>query len=417
MGSQTQKQTSIPRIDIATALTLTFTGLKLCILVNSYFHRSVYKLAQLTMWRSTIIDPSTPYRTKTVSLDDARAALRIISDGLFSRRQLKPAIWMTTNSDINSPFEKLNLSAAKYDELRWRASSAYVELLTIAGDFQQLQALASWAKNLKGRDITNYYYQSAVGWDRKFSKTTPAQKVSFNTKISDMLLKVGRGASVATILSICEKSGELMLNGRSPIVSQKAELSFAGCGVGFTWRLRAKINEASATVLLEKCNEMNPLSEEEVKRRLENAYDIYLSRWGLEKGEGEYLSGGGEGPPVECLCLVAAHERVKGGGGGGGGNTYARSDFVEADEDEENRRRKKSSTLTMYDSEEDIGSSEEEDEEEEEEEKEEEEKAREERERVRVAELQIKFEQCFREALAACRKFWSTKEILLVGGR
>lgn len=179
------------------------TGLAQCRLNHAYFHRSVYRHAQALMWAPVLYAPSNAadgslgtvpatrsYQVRGLNnsthaansaevimsslfdkrrsgqscLDPQTAALRIssllsfITLLTFLRSQLC-AVWVTTTSSC-SPFQILNNSTRKYDSLRGKYISAYLECLRLCRRRSELETFLKWTSTTR-RDLPSFFQASA----------------------------------------------------------------------------------------------------------------------------------------------------------------------------------------------------------------------------------------------------------------
>ncbi len=66
-----------------------------------------------------------------------------------------------TTANVPSPFQALNSSARKYDALRGKYVSAYIESLQLSQNLTQLEVLLQWAISCR-RDLPSYFQASAA---------------------------------------------------------------------------------------------------------------------------------------------------------------------------------------------------------------------------------------------------------------
>lgn len=151
------------------------SALAQCRLEHAFFHRSVYRHAQALMWAPLLSDPvlgrlkgskSTVPATRSYHIrglnhatDAARSALAVMTSLFEKKRSQLCAVWVTTTYPP-TPFESLNNSARKYDSLRGKYISAYIDCLRLCGNRTELETLLRWLSSSK-RDLPSLYQASA----------------------------------------------------------------------------------------------------------------------------------------------------------------------------------------------------------------------------------------------------------------
>jgi hypothetical protein len=142
---------------------------------HQFFHRSVYRHAQALMWARVLYDPingksegslgtvpatrSPIIRGLNNSTNVAESAEAIIGSLFEGRRSQLCAVWLTVAIDT-SPYEILNSSSRKYDSLRGKYISAYIESLRLNQRRSQLESFLKTILSSK-RDLALHFQASA----------------------------------------------------------------------------------------------------------------------------------------------------------------------------------------------------------------------------------------------------------------
>lgn len=140
----------------------------------SFFHRSVYRHAQALMWAPVLCDPRTERRhgnlgtipaSRACSLrgmdssNAANSALTIMSSLFEKKRQQLVAVWVTASGD-DSPFQSVNSTIRKYDSLRGKYISAYLDCLRLCTKKAELETFLRWSISC-ARDQPSLFSASA----------------------------------------------------------------------------------------------------------------------------------------------------------------------------------------------------------------------------------------------------------------
>lgn len=212
------------------------SALAQCRLEQSFFHRSVYRHAQALMWAPVLCDPvtgrvegskSTVPATKSYHLrglnhatNAAKSALSVMSAlfekkrwdqfwaifSLYSRACLYTnspgpfccflyrtqlcAVWVTTSYPPTS-FETVNNSVRKYDSLRGKYISAYIEGLRLDGNRNELETLLRWISSSK-RDMPSLFCASAMAGGGRPEKSHTHDSLLIKTRsLSSFFLLTG----------------------------------------------------------------------------------------------------------------------------------------------------------------------------------------------------------------------------------
>eukprot|EP00934_Nitzschia_sp_Nitz4_P002092 Nitzschia sp. Nitz4//scaffold195_size40117//18863//26201//NITZ4_007577-RA/size40117-processed-gene-0.15-mRNA-1//1//CDS//3329540368//2092//frame0 len=149
-------------------------GFAQCRLNHNYFHRSVFRHAQALMWSPVLYDPASSegslgsvpatrafqirgLNNSTPAAQSAAIALNVLFD---KRRTQLCAVWVTTTT-ASSPFQLLNNATRKYDSLRGKYISAYIETLRLCKRRGEVETFLKWIVS-SGRDLPGYYQASAL---------------------------------------------------------------------------------------------------------------------------------------------------------------------------------------------------------------------------------------------------------------
>jgi hypothetical protein len=92
--------------------------------------------------------------------DDVTESAFVVISSLFERKRPQlVAVWVTTNGS-DSPFQTLNTATRKYDTLRGKYISAYLEILSLCKKRDEIEALLRSAYS-SSRDEPSYFAASA----------------------------------------------------------------------------------------------------------------------------------------------------------------------------------------------------------------------------------------------------------------
>ena len=223
---------------------------------NQYFHRSVYRHAQLILlspalvnhgevkWPRTYMDilafPQLAMEEKAeikgyiTGCSNVASAADRMSALLGRKLDQVVSIWVTAPHTM-MPFEAANQSTYKYDYLRAKYSGAYLFCLRMTPRVEIVEQLCVWTKNASKDHAGQFSVLSA------------------------------------TVMKDC---------------------GMPGCGKGFIWTYKKKLRETLARIVLDRKmlklglgvgiapGEMNKqMKEDELKRHLCMAYESYLFRW------------------------------------------------------------------------------------------------------------------------------------------
>jgi hypothetical protein len=147
---------------------------------RSFFHRSVYRHAQALLWAPFLSDPvnkrahgsfgSVP-ATKAVQLRGLNSATNAAESGLVvmmslfdKKRSQLCAVWVASGSV--STFQTINNSIRKYDSLRGKYISAYLNCLRLARRKTDLETFFQWTMSCR-RDLPSYFSVTAVASARE----------------------------------------------------------------------------------------------------------------------------------------------------------------------------------------------------------------------------------------------------------
>ncbi|RHY34103.1 hypothetical protein DYB32_001143 [Aphanomyces invadans] len=106
---------------------------------DRYFHPAYYTYAWGLRFAQPIVDRTNEYWTERCTLQSAVKAMKPLFD---RKRQQVVAIWLSESETNN--LEELHQQQAKYDRLRLKYLSLYLETMTMAGDSQRVSDLTSW---------------------------------------------------------------------------------------------------------------------------------------------------------------------------------------------------------------------------------------------------------------------------------
>mmetsp|Transcript_15216 Transcript_15216/g.43971 ORF Transcript_15216/g.43971 Transcript_15216/m.43971 type:complete len:517 (+) Transcript_15216:513-2063(+) len=188
------------------------SALAQCRVDQPYFHRSVYRHAQALCWAPILYDPlSTEGSHDTVpatrgfrirGLNNSTAvsqSAEIVMNSLFDKKRSQLcAVWVTPTSAA-SPFQALNNSTRKYDSLRGKYISAYVELLRLSQRRGKLETFLKGTYSCR-RDVACYFQASALvggGIPPKSHANEPILLIHNNLREHGFLTTVKREANSA----------------------------------------------------------------------------------------------------------------------------------------------------------------------------------------------------------------------------
>lgn len=147
-----------------------------CSLDFSFFHRSVYRHAQALMWSPIIFDPvggracgslvavsatwACKIRGLNYATNAASSALSTMSALFSKKRPQLVAVWITGDGTA-SAFQAINNSVRKYDSLRGKYISAYIQCLRLCRRRKELDTFLSWTASICPRDLPSFFAASA----------------------------------------------------------------------------------------------------------------------------------------------------------------------------------------------------------------------------------------------------------------
>lgn len=151
-------------------------GLASCRKGSPFFHRSVYRHAQAFLWAPFIHNPRAESVDDMEQIPAEKCSLieglesgsnynsaEAILNALFDKKRPQlVAVWVTTPSSP-TPFETINDSNRKFDRLRLKYISAFIELMYCCRKHDQLNLLIK-SVNATPRDLPSFYDVS-LGWD------------------------------------------------------------------------------------------------------------------------------------------------------------------------------------------------------------------------------------------------------------
>jgi hypothetical protein len=148
-----------------------------CRLDNPFFHRSVYRHAQALMWAPALQSPeagivagsnSTLPTSKCrdfrglSSATSCTVSAEVVLSALFEKRRPQlVSVWVTSPKSSPSPFEVINNYTRKYDSLRKKYLSAYIDTLMHVRKGNALESLYQQMLSTK-RDLPSHYQASAL---------------------------------------------------------------------------------------------------------------------------------------------------------------------------------------------------------------------------------------------------------------
>lgn len=149
---------------------------------HSYFHRSVYRHAQALLWSAILLDPSKGMNPGTITslpqsgivglegLDSTKtiavSAAKVISSLFDKKRGQLCAVWVSAAAA--TPFQTVNNTSRKYDAVRGKYISGYLETLKIANQRNDVENFIRWTSSC------NRDYPSVFGMSRKKSEKEPS---------------------------------------------------------------------------------------------------------------------------------------------------------------------------------------------------------------------------------------------------
>jgi hypothetical protein len=151
------------------------TALAQCRLDLPFFHRSVYRHAQALMWAPILSDPEgershgslgTVPATRACKLrglndsTNAASSAVVVMGSIFEKKRAQLcAVWVTSDSSL-SGFQVINNSVRKYDSLRGKYISAYIDSLRLCNRRNELETFLKWVYATK-RDLPSYFATDA----------------------------------------------------------------------------------------------------------------------------------------------------------------------------------------------------------------------------------------------------------------
>lgn len=191
-------------------------GLAECRQLQPFFHRSVYRHAQALMWASVINDPGMSSGSMNTVPATRSFAIRglnnstpmavsagVVMSKLFDKKRLQLcAVWMTTSSE-SSPFQVLNTTIRKYDSLRGKYISAYLEAMNLCGYRGKIETFLKSAYS-NNRDLPSYFQASAMNYSGR----------SIGSHVQDTLLVVDKVSQLASkgLLISCKRQANRFLS-------------------------------------------------------------------------------------------------------------------------------------------------------------------------------------------------------------
>lgn len=155
-----------------------------CFHDNSYFHRSVYRHAQALMWAPVLYDPIGGRATGSLGTVPATWACKIrglnyatnaassagsTMSSLFTKKRPQlVAVWVTGDG-TTSTFQAINNNARKYDSLRGKYITAYIDCLRLSRRRKELDTFLGWTSSCP-RDLPSYFASSALAEGGKPTK-------------------------------------------------------------------------------------------------------------------------------------------------------------------------------------------------------------------------------------------------------
>jgi hypothetical protein len=156
-------------------------ALSRCRLDHSYFHRSVFRHAQALMWAPILYDPlqgrnkgslgtvSATWACKIRGLNyatNAACSAHSVMSCLFEKKRPQlVAVWVTS-SGSPSAFQTINGTVRKYDSLRGKYISAYIDCLRLCLQRKELETMLRSAFSCS-RDLPSFFAASALSMGGK----------------------------------------------------------------------------------------------------------------------------------------------------------------------------------------------------------------------------------------------------------
>jgi hypothetical protein len=146
-----------------------------CRINHIFFHRSVYRHAQALMWAPILDDPigqrtngslGEVSATKAVKLRGVNStsavssALTVISTLFEKRRSQLCAVWVS-NTTSATPFDMINSTGRKYDTVRGKYISAYIEAMRLCDQRVNLESFLRTIYSTH-RDLPSFFAASAA---------------------------------------------------------------------------------------------------------------------------------------------------------------------------------------------------------------------------------------------------------------
>ena len=165
-----------PKERVWSVLCDTVMALFQCRKENPFFHRSVYRHAQALLWAPVFMEDTIgDLEQGSLALFAANQCQHLLGmdcektiaenaksiiDCLFEKKRMQLcAVWVTTPVSP-MPFEVLNDSTRKYDTLRWKYCSAYIDCLRLCKKRDSLETFINWIDSA-ARDLPSFYEKSA----------------------------------------------------------------------------------------------------------------------------------------------------------------------------------------------------------------------------------------------------------------
>mmetsp|Transcript_27093 Transcript_27093/g.46183 ORF Transcript_27093/g.46183 Transcript_27093/m.46183 type:complete len:472 (-) Transcript_27093:430-1845(-) len=138
------------------------------------FHRAAYRLAQAYSWAPAFHNPdcdltkgskqavpaTKSYRIRGLDTESCAESAAVVMTTLFEKRRSQLcAVWVTT-STAPPPFEVLNDSLRKYDALRLKYISAFIDCMRVCGQNGKIETLLNCAIT-SSQDLPGFYEASA----------------------------------------------------------------------------------------------------------------------------------------------------------------------------------------------------------------------------------------------------------------
>ena len=145
-----------------------------CRLDFPFFHRSVYRHAQALLWAPILSDPEGCHsegcfgtvsavqacKLRGLNSSDAPSSAVVVISNLFDKKRPQLcAVWVTSDSS-ESTFQTINNNVRKYDSLRGKYISAYIESLRLCKRRDELEVFLKWSYSAN-RDLPSYFAVSA----------------------------------------------------------------------------------------------------------------------------------------------------------------------------------------------------------------------------------------------------------------